>query len=87
MTTLHDVYINLGTIIRAALKAHRRTQHELAQQLGCSERTAHRKLNGQHGFKITELVDAAMWLGESVTDWLNAAGFDDYRADCRKLAL
>lgn len=75
--TLNELHTNLGRIVREALTDHSRSHRELADRLGISERTMKRRLTGERGFDLVEIMATAMWLGESSGDWMKRAGMDE----------
>ena len=75
--TLDTFHANLGNIVHSALKRHARTRCDLAGRLGICDKNAERRLTGQRGFRLNELLAAATWLGECAGDWLHEAGMNE----------
>ncbi|GAF47371.1 helix-turn-helix domain-containing protein [Rhodococcus wratislaviensis] len=74
MTATNPVWINLGRIVRQALKDHSRTQRELGEFLGISQSTVQRRLSGEIGFTYGELIYTGEWLDlEPSWEWLDKA--------------
>ncbi|RZL82356.1 MAG: XRE family transcriptional regulator [Rhodococcus sp. (in: high G+C Gram-positive bacteria)] len=78
--TLNELHINLGRIVREALTDHSRSRRELAERLGISESTMARRLSGERGFNMVEVMVTAAWLGEPAGDWMKRAGMDELAA-------
>jgi transcriptional regulator with XRE-family HTH domain len=60
--------------VRAEIARQRRSRHDLAAAIGVSRATVDRRLAGEQDFTVTELQDAADFLGVKAADLL---GEDD----------